>query len=82
MPIEPRAFPASFESHAPVNPAARRPATMGGQSRVSVQTSPDLKFSIITTTGPWLMPKCQGDTQPCGASLAWGNVGLKVALKP
>ena len=69
-------------SQPPVNPARRSPVTRYGHHRMRCQSKPERKFSVIKTIGPWLRPRCHGDTHngPWPASV--GKVGLKVALKP
>ena len=49
-------------SHPPLKPARRSPAAMGGQPRIHCHSKPERWFSIIKTIGPWLSPKCHGDT--------------------
>ena len=44
-------------SQPPVNPARRRPATIGGELRIRRHSRPLLWFSIIRTIGPWSMPR-------------------------
>ena len=70
-------------SQPPAKPARRKPLTMYGQLRINCQSKPDRWFSIIKMIGPWLSPKCHGETHhPYGFPGSPGCEGLKEALNP